>query len=74
LIAQFPEALTLRDLALRFGQAGRGGKRFGDGFAMDLASQPIVRTMAGFPGVMAMAVWISTAPSGARDGPSAHVS
>ena len=62
LIAQFPEAPALGDLALRFRQAGRRGKCLGDGLAIHLACQPKVGTMAGIARPVAMAVRISATP------------
>src|SRR5450759_635866 len=73
LIPQFAEALALGDLALRFRQAGRRGKCFGDGFAIHLARQSIVGAVAGIPGPMAMTIWISTTPTCSRNGARAHV-
>jgi len=73
LIAQLPEALALGDLALRFGQAGWGGKRFGNGLAVHLASQAIVGAVAGIAGPMAMTFWIPTMATGCRNGTRAHV-
>src|ERR1035437_4143124 len=68
LIAQFPEALALGDLALRFRQTGRRGKCFGDGFAIHLACQSIVGAVAGITGPMAVTVWISTTTTCSRNG------
>ena len=45
LIAQFPKAPSLGDLALRFGQAGGRGKGFGDGLGL-LASMGRIRQSA----------------------------
>jgi len=73
LIAQFPEALAFGDLALRFGQTSRRGKRFGDGFAFHLARQSIVRAVAGIAGPMAMAVRISTMATCSGNGTGPHV-
>jgi len=73
LIAQFPEVLAFGNLALRFGQTGRGGKRFGDGFAIHFASQSIVGAMAGITGPMAMTVGIPTTPTCSRNGARPHV-
>jgi len=68
LLSQFPEALTFGNLALRFGQTSRRGKRLGDRFPVHLACQPVVGTVAGLTGPMAMTVWISTAPNCFRNG------
>jgi hypothetical protein len=73
LIAEFPEALAFGDLALRFCQAGRGGKRLGNGFAIHFACQSIVGAMAGIIGLMAMTVRISTTASCSSNGTRAHI-
>src|SRR5260370_42565706 len=73
LIAQFPEVLAFGNLALRFGQTGRGGKRFGDGFAIHFASHSIVGAMAGITGPMAMTVWLPTTPTCSRNRARPHV-
>jgi len=58
LIAQFPEALAFGDLSPRFSfsQTGGRGKRFGDGFALHFAREPIVGTVAGIGVPMATTV------------------
>ena len=61
------------DLALRFGQTGQRGKRFGDGLAIHLACQPVVRAVAGITGPAAMTVWISTTTTSSRNGARPHV-
>jgi hypothetical protein len=73
LIAEFPEALAFGDLALRFGQAGWGGKHLGDGLAVHFAGQAIVRAMAEITGLMAMTVRISTTAPSSGNGTRSHV-
>src|ERR1019366_6187971 len=68
LMAQFPEALALGDLAPRFRQAGRSGKRLGDGLSIHLTCQSIVGTVAGITGLMAVTVWIATTTTCSRNG------
>jgi hypothetical protein len=73
LIAQIAETLTLGDLTLRFGQTSGRGKCLGDGLALHLACQSIVRAVARIAGPMAMTVWSSTTTTGSSNGARAHV-
>ena len=73
MIPQFAKAVELGNFALRFGQAGGSGKRFGDGFAIQLACEAVVGTVAGITGTVAMTVWIPTKTASSGDGAGAHV-
>jgi hypothetical protein len=60
-------------LALRFAQFCGGGKTLANGLSVDLASQTEVRAVAGFIGMMTMAVWLSTTALDGGDGATAKI-
>jgi hypothetical protein len=73
LIAQFPEAPTFGDFALRFSQTSGRGKGFGDGLALHLASQSKIWAVARITGSVTMTVGIPTTATGSGNGTRAHV-
>lgn len=61
------------DLSFDFSRCGVVGKRFGDGFAIDLIGQPEIRTVARIFGLVAVAVGLAASARSRRDRTSTQI-